>query len=83
MVEVSEQDAWITHLGDCKQLSETDVKRLCDKVSRVSWRCGRSAHEGETRAKLLRGAQSQGKQHELCFNILTPLLSLGPRDSSR
>ncbi len=35
MVEVSEQDAWITHLGECKQLSEADVKRLCDKVSKT------------------------------------------------
>jgi serine/threonine-protein phosphatase 2A catalytic subunit len=32
MVEVTEQDQWIAHLSDCKQLSENDVKRLCDKV---------------------------------------------------
>lgn len=28
-----EIDAWIEQLSQCKQLSEADVKRLCDKVS--------------------------------------------------
>ena len=32
MVEVPEQDQWISHLSDCKQLAENDIKRLCDKV---------------------------------------------------
>lgn len=27
-----EIDGWIAQLSQCKQLSETDVKRLCDKV---------------------------------------------------
>jgi serine/threonine-protein phosphatase 2A catalytic subunit len=27
-----EVDGWIAQLGQCKQLSEADVKRLCDKV---------------------------------------------------
>jgi serine/threonine-protein phosphatase 2A catalytic subunit len=27
-----EVDAWIEQLSQCKQLSEQDVKRLCDKV---------------------------------------------------
>ena len=26
-------DGWIGNMLDCKQLSETDVQRLCDKVS--------------------------------------------------
>jgi len=28
-----EIDAWIEQLSQCKQLSEADVKRLCDKAS--------------------------------------------------
>jgi hypothetical protein len=27
-----EVDSWIAQLSQCKQLSEADVKRLCDKV---------------------------------------------------
>lgn len=27
-----EVDGWIAQLSQCKQLSEADVKRLCDKV---------------------------------------------------
>lgn len=34
-----EIDAWIEQLSQCKQLSEADVKRLCDKV-RVRWNKG-------------------------------------------
>ena len=34
MVDVAEQDQWIAHLSDCKQLAENDIKRLCDKVRR-------------------------------------------------
>lgn len=30
---VNDLDRWIEMLMDCKQLSEEDVKRLCDKVS--------------------------------------------------
>lgn len=29
---VGEVDAWIESLMSCKQLSEVDVKKLCDKV---------------------------------------------------
>lgn len=29
---VADVDAWITQLQDCQQLSENDIKRLCDKV---------------------------------------------------
>lgn len=29
----SEVDAWIAQLGQCKPLTEADVKKLCDKVS--------------------------------------------------
>jgi hypothetical protein len=28
-----EIDAWVEQLGECKQLAEADVKRLCDKAS--------------------------------------------------
>ena len=31
-LEVGELDAWVDSLKQCKQLSEGDVKRLCDKV---------------------------------------------------
>ena len=30
-----ELDQWIEQLNDCKQLSENQVKTLCDKVNRV------------------------------------------------
>jgi serine/threonine-protein phosphatase 2A catalytic subunit len=30
---VADVDAWITQLQDCKQLSESEIKKLCDKVS--------------------------------------------------
>lgn len=29
---VADVDAWISQLQDCKQLSENDIKKLCDKV---------------------------------------------------
>lgn len=35
MVDVGEQDQWIAHLSECKQLSEADVKRLCDKAREI------------------------------------------------
>lgn len=31
-----EIDAWIEQLSQCKQLTEADVKRLCDKVSQAT-----------------------------------------------
>jgi serine/threonine-protein phosphatase 2A catalytic subunit len=33
-----EVDGWIQQLSQCKQLSEADVKKLCDKVRRVQCR---------------------------------------------
>lgn len=33
MADPQEVDGWIAQLGQCKQLSEPDVKRLCEKVS--------------------------------------------------
>lgn len=38
MVDVQEQDQWISHLSECKQLTEADIKRLCDKVHRHNGR---------------------------------------------
>ena len=35
MVDITEQDAWIAHLSECKQLSENDIKRLCDKAREI------------------------------------------------
>jgi len=37
-------DGWIENLMACKQLSETDVTRLCEKVCRHI--CGRSSMSG-------------------------------------
>ena len=31
-----EIDGWIEQLSQCKQLTEADVKRLCDKVSQAT-----------------------------------------------
>lgn len=31
---VADVDAWIAQLQDCKQLSENDIKKLCDKVQK-------------------------------------------------
>lgn len=31
---VADVDAWISQLQDCKQLSESDIKKLCDKVKK-------------------------------------------------
>jgi hypothetical protein len=33
---VADVDAWITQLQDCKQLSESDIRKLCDKVSKMN-----------------------------------------------
>lgn len=33
MTDIGEVDQWISQLSQCKQLSESDVKKLCDKVS--------------------------------------------------
>jgi hypothetical protein len=39
-MDPQEVDGWIAQLGQCKQLSEPDVKRLCEKVSIVlGFRC--------------------------------------------
>jgi hypothetical protein len=32
MTDIGEVDQWISQLSQCKQLSESDVKKLCDKV---------------------------------------------------
>lgn len=29
---VADVDAWISQLEECKQLTESDIKKLCDKV---------------------------------------------------
>lgn len=29
---VADVDGWIAQLSECKQLSETDIKKLCEKV---------------------------------------------------
>lgn len=34
---IKELDAWIEQLYECKQLSESQVKLLCEKVGSVSW----------------------------------------------
>lgn len=31
----SEVDVWIAQLSNCKQLSESDVKKLCDKAREI------------------------------------------------
>ncbi|KAA1070434.1 Serine/threonine-protein phosphatase PP2A catalytic subunit [Puccinia graminis f. sp. tritici] len=31
----SEIDSWVSHLADCKQLTEADVKRLCEKAREI------------------------------------------------
>ena len=41
MVDIQEQDNWISYLSECKQLSENDIKRLCETVSYTHLR----AHE--------------------------------------
>lgn len=33
---VADVDGWITQLQDCKQLSETDIRRLCEKVKNIN-----------------------------------------------
>ena len=35
MVDIQEQDQWISYLSECKQLSENDIKRLCEKARDV------------------------------------------------
>jgi hypothetical protein len=37
MTDVAEVNQWISQLSQCKQLTESDVKKLCDKVSYTSW----------------------------------------------
>lgn len=32
LTDIGDVDVWITHLMECKQLPEADVKKLCDKV---------------------------------------------------
>jgi hypothetical protein len=33
LTDVADVDSWITTLSDCKQLPESDIERLCEKVS--------------------------------------------------
>lgn len=35
MSDPAEVDGWIAQLGECKQLTETDVKKLCDKTREI------------------------------------------------
>ena len=35
MADVQEQDNWISHLSDCKQLTEAQIKSLCDKAREI------------------------------------------------
>lgn len=35
----AEIDSWVSHLSQCKQLTEAEVKRLCDKVRRALFVC--------------------------------------------
>jgi hypothetical protein len=39
MTDIGEVDQWISQLSQCKQLSESDVKKLCDKVC-IRTSCG-------------------------------------------
>ena len=33
-------DGWIESLMNCKQLAESDVQKLCDRVCVLCWLCG-------------------------------------------
>jgi hypothetical protein len=33
LTDVADVDTWITTLSECKQLPESDIERLCNKVS--------------------------------------------------
>jgi hypothetical protein len=35
--DISDLDAWVQQLMDCKPLAESDVKKLCDKVNKMVW----------------------------------------------
>ena len=35
-LDVRDLDSWVESLMQCKQLSENDVKRLCDKVCPIA-----------------------------------------------
>ena len=48
----NEVDGWIAQLSQCKQLSEADVKRLCDKVRKFVLMCDKTArHHPRRRAR--------------------------------
>lgn len=34
---VAEVDAWIDQLSECKQLAESDIRKLCEKVLMSNW----------------------------------------------
>lgn len=36
---VAEVDAWIAQLSECKQLPESDIKKLCEKVLIITSTC--------------------------------------------
>lgn len=46
-------DGWIEGLMNCKQLSEADVQRLCDKVR--TWQRQETELDGQDRKKALGG----------------------------
>jgi len=35
MTEIAEVNQWISQLSQCKQLTESDVKKLCDKTREI------------------------------------------------
>lgn len=37
MTDIAEVNQWISQLSQCKQLTESDVKKLCDKVRCTLW----------------------------------------------
>lgn len=43
---VADVDAWIAQLSDCKQLPESEIKKLCEKVHLGSYEATWQQHVG-------------------------------------
>lgn len=71
-----EVDNWISQLSQCKQLSEADVKKLCDKVcpSEMLAAIRRSATFRRPRAQTRRSVK------EPTYNIICTLVDAGNFD---
>ena len=70
MKECKELDVWIEQLNDCKQLSENQVKTLCEKVTFSS------ANTAFAMSRIFIGFGLQVEENECWIDCISTLISI-------